>query len=54
MISNDDKDILWTSGDYDDGEEDGDDYGVDDDGHLAAHLAGQGVDGLEGDGLEEK
>jgi hypothetical protein len=21
---------------------------------LAAHLAGQGVDGLEGDGLEEK
>ena len=34
--------------------EDGDDHGVDDEGHLAAHLAGQGVDGLEGDGLEEK
>ena len=26
----------------------------DEDVHLAPHLAGQGVDGLEGDGLEEK
>ena len=49
VIGNDDKDMLCTSGDHDD-EEDGDVEDV----HLATHLAGQGVDGLEGDGLEEK
>ena len=50
MIGNDDKDMLCTSGDHDDEEEDDGDEDV----HLAPHLAGQGVDGLEGDGLEEK
>ena len=50
VIGNDDKDMLCTSGDHDDEEEDDGDEDV----HLAPHLAGQGVDGLEGDGLEEK
>ena len=46
VIGNDDKDMLCTSGDHDDEEEDDGDEDV----HLAPHLAGQGVDGLEGDG----